>query len=1138
HASVGEQAPLAVVDLSRLAAAARKRTLETAAEQAQRSLDLSRGPLLRAVTFDLGPNRPGRLLLAIHHLVVDGVGWRILLEDLERAYLQLARREPPRLPAKTTSWKAWAEGLVELARSAALQAEAAYWLAEASREVTPLPVDDPGGENIFASTRSLAVHFTAEETEALLREAPQAYRTQVDDVLLTALARALTRWTRGRRVRVEVEGHGREEERVPGADLSRTVGWFTSVYPVVLELPADGGVGAALKAVKEQLRAVPGRGIGYGLLRHLRGMELGPDTEVGFNYLGQLDQTVSGEAFFALAPESAGAEADGRSERRHRVEVSGAVRGGRLELALSYSAAVHGMETMQRLAGWYAEELRALLAHCTSAEAGGYTPSDFPLAGLSQAELDALLGRERGVEDVYPLTPLQEGMLFESLYAPGSGVYVGQFGFRLEGSLDADALERAWGAAVERHEALRAAFAWEGGHRPVQVVRRQVEVPFRRMDWRARSAAEQQAARAAYLAADRAADFALDQAPLLRLALLRTGEAEHELLWTHHHLILDGWSLAVLFRDVLALYGAYVRGERRQLPKARRYWEYVAWLAGRDRAAAERYWRAALAGFAAPTPLPVLRGGKGSGVGEQGEVEWELGAVRTAALQEQVRHWGVTLSTLVQGAWGLLLGRYAEEAEVLFGATVSGRPGELAGVEEMVGLFINTLPVRVRVDDGARVREWLEQVQAEQAGAREHGWAPLVEGQRWSEVGAGLFESLVVVENYPVERGLGEGVEGVRVEAVLGRDQASYPLVLSAQVEAGLKLVLRYDGSRAERGAVERMLGHLETVLEGLTGDGQRQVREVSLLRDAERAQVLETWNATAADYPPACIHQLIAAQAARTPHAPAVSAAHETVTYAELERRANRLAHRLRRLGVAPEVRVGLCLERSVDLVVAVLGVLKAGGAYVPLDPAYPAERLGYLLADSGTAVLLAQAPLLPRLPAFAGEVLCLEHAALAGEPEAGLPLEVDGRNAAYVIYTSGSTGRPKGAVVAHASLANFVCAVRGSFGPRAGERVLALASFAFDIWMFEVLVPLVSGAAVRLLGREEVRDAAAVVAELAEASAVHAVPALMRQIVAAAREAGGAAVAGVRRVYVGGEAVPAELVAQLRAGFTGAEV
>ena len=1132
HAPAGEHRLLTVFDLSGVPAEARHGAIEATAGQVQRSLDIGSGPLLRMGYFALGADDPGRLLVAIHHLVVDGVSWRVLVEDLESAYTQLSRGEEPRLPAKTTSWQAWAERLAEHARSEALVEEAAYWAARAALEVQPLPVDDAGAQNTLAAARGVGVRLSEAETQALLREVPQAYRTQIDEVLLCALAGALARWTGERRVRIDLEGHGREEETVGGVDLSRTVGWFTSLYPVVLELPEGGGVGAALKAVKEQVRSVPGKGVGYGLLRYLArsgaGAELAraPEADVVFNYLGQLDQAVSAETFFGFASESAGRAMDPRSPRSHRLEVTGAVQGGRLELQIAYAEGAHRRETMERLVEGYAAELRAILAHCASEEAGGYTPSDFPLAGLEQAALDALLGSERGVEDVYPLTPLQEGVLFHTLYAPGSGMYMGQFGYVLEGPLDVAALERAWQGVVARHEAFRAGFAWEGLPRPVQVIRREAAPRFRVEDWRGLDEAERQARLERFLAEDLVEGFELGQAPLMRLALFRLGEQEHQLVWTQHHLILDGWSLSLVFRDVLE---AYARGGALQLAQGRRFGEYVAWLERQDRTRAERFWREALAGFGVPTPLPAARpAGDAGGEPGDGMVRLRLSAERTGALQEQARRWGLTMSTVVQGAWAVLLGRYADEDDVVFGATVSGRPAELSGVEETVGMFINTLPVRVRLQGAAKVREWLAELQRGQVEAREYEYTPLVEVQRWSQVpeGGALFESLVVFENFPVDQVVAEAagdVNGLRVRGNFVRDSGNYPLSLTAEATATLALSLRYDRTLFDAETAERLVGHLEVVFAAMASGPERRLSELSLLRESERAQVVTAWNATAAEFPRLCAHELFAEQAARTPDAPAVAFADRVLTYAELRRRANRLSHYLRRLGVGPEARVGMCMDRSAEMVVAIFGILGAGGVYLPLDPAYPPERLRHMLADSGAAVVLTRAGLAGCVEGHTGTLVLLdaEREAIQSEPDTAPESGVSPQNAAYIIYTSGSTGVPKGVVLPHLGLANVARAQARDLGVEAGDRVLQFASSSFDASVFETIMALGCGGTLYLGTRDELAPGPDLVGFLRGRGITAATlpPSALAVLPSAELPA-------LRLLMTAGEALPAELV------------
>ncbi|MEW5925956.1 MAG: amino acid adenylation domain-containing protein [Gemmatimonadota bacterium] len=1155
HAPAGERAPLASVDLARLDGAARGRAMEAAADRVQAGLDLERGPVLRAACFRTGDGA-GRLLLALHHLVVDGVSWRILLEDLETAYVQLERGEPVRLPAKTTSWRAWAERLAAHAGEPGTAAEAAYWVEQARSAAAPLPLDDPRAEDTAGLARTVAVQLEADETEALLREVPAAYRTHVDEVLVCALARALSRWTGERRVRLDLEGHGREEGRFEGVDLSRTVGWFTSLYPVLVELPAAGGPGEALGAVREQLRAVPGRGLGYGLLRWTGGaaaeLEPAPPAEVAFNYLGQVDRTVSEDTFFRLAPESMGAEQDPRRVRPHRLEVNGIVSGGRLGISFGYGAAALREGTVQRLAGWYLEELRALIAHCRVAGAGGYGPGDFPLAGLDREALHALLGSDRGVEDVYPLTPMQEGMLFHSLLAPGSGVYVGQFGLVLEGPLDVAALRAAWQGVLARHDALRAGFAWARLARPVQVVRREAELPFRVEDWRGLDGAGQEERMERWLEADRAAGFDPGGAPLMRLALFRVGDEEHRLVWTQHHLIMDGWSLSLVFGDVLAGYAARVRGEAPRAAPGPRFREYVAWLERQDRSRAARFWKAALAGFDTPTPLPAARAPRGGGRGHAGAALL-LPPERTGALHERARRLGVTPSTLLQGAWALLLSRYSGEDDVLFGATVSGRPAELPGAEETVGLFINTLPVRVRLEAEATLGEWLAGLQKEQAGAREYEYAPLVEVAKWSEVPAGraLFESLVVFENFPVDRALAERageLRGVRVRSGVTREQPSYPLWVQVIPGERLRVEIVHDRDRLEEGAAGRLAGHLDVLLETLAGDPARRLREVSLLRGAERAQVLEAWNATAAGGPrERCLHELFAGQAARTPDAAALGWGGERVTYAQLDRRSARLAGALRRRGVGPEVRVGVCMQRTPEVVVALLAVLRAGGAYVPMDPAYPAERLRHVLADSGAALLLADPAAAERLGGCGVEAVLVDPgaeaddgadagsaAAAAGCPLFPVPCSL---SLAYVVYTSGSTGTPKGVLGTHRGIVNRLAWMWGAYPFAAGEVCCQKTSLAFVDSVWEVFGPLLAGVPSVLVPDEDARDPEALAALLSRhgVTRVVLVPSLLRALLDAHPDLGERC-PRLRLVVSSGEELPPGLARRFAEAVPGA--
>ncbi|HSF43044.1 MAG TPA: non-ribosomal peptide synthase/polyketide synthase [Thermoanaerobaculia bacterium] len=1062
--------PAMRVDLSALPPSRGRDALERAAGEAQASLDLAAGPLVRSVWFDVPAGTEPRLLLVVHHLAVDGVSWRVLLEDLETACGQLGRGEAVLLPPKTTSFRRWAEHLSERARAMPLAPELSWWLAQGEGAPAGVDVDLPGGENLQGSVRRITASLSAEETRSLLQEVPAAYRTRIDEVLVTALARVF-----GGTLLVELEGHGREEG-ADGIDLSRTVGWFTSLFPLRIETGGASDPGAALRAVKERLRALPGRGIGYGLLRYGRGdaevaRQLAglPRPGVSFNYLGQFDQVLSDpSALFAPAGEWTGPTRSPRAARPFALDVSALVAGGRLQVDWAYSESLHRPGSIERLAESFLGELRELIAHCRSAVArrmGGYTPSDFPLARLGAAELDGLLGTEWGIADVYPLSPLQEGILFHSLYAPRSGAYVEQLVSTLRGDRDAEILEEACRLLVERHPILRTSFHWQGLDRPLQVVHGEAAVELEREDWRDLPEAERERRLEELLEADRARGFELSRAPVMRWRLIRTAESRHWFLWSYHHALLDGWSFSMLSGELLACSAALYAGTEPDLPRRRPYRDFIAWLADQDLAEAEEYWRRTLAGWTEPTPLVVDR--REGGARGTDRRDLRLSPAATAALEARARGGQVTLNTLVQAAWGLLLARYGGREEVVFGATVSGRPAGLPEVESMVGLFINTLPVRVGVDGEARLPVWLKELQLRQSELRQYEHSPLVKVQEWSEVPRGipLFESIVIFESYPRDRSMRQGAPGLGVAAVRAVEQTHYPLTLVTGPGEELSLHIAFDRARFDAATVERMLGHLGTLLEGISANPESRLAELSLLTEAERLQALHGWNdAGGGEAGSERLHDLFEAWAERTPAAAAVLVDGTAVTYGELEASANRLAHRLQALGVSRETRVGLCFERSPEALAAMLGVLKAGGAYVPLDPEAPRERLAAIAADAGIAALLTHERLAASLEGLADRLVVVDAAAERLDAESAerpvCPALPD--NAAYVIYTSGSTGGAKGVVATHRAVANFTRALARAVGLGPDDRLLLFAPLSFDASVLQIFPPLASGAAV----------------------------------------------------------------------------
>jgi non-ribosomal peptide synthetase component F len=712
------------------------------------------------------------------------------------------------------------------------------------------------------------------------------------------------------------------------------------------------------------------------------------------------------------------------------------------------------------LAEAFRAELEALVAHCLQPDVGGASPADFPLATLSQAELDAFGVPARELEDVYPLSPLQQGLMFHALYHQDSAAYVNQLSVEVSG-LDVERLRGAWQAVIARHEALRTGFVQVSGEPGlVQVVRRSAPMNMREL-----SAAEvpsSPAALADWAEQERTQAFDIARPPLQRVLLVPLGTGRHQLIWTHHHIILDGWSSARLLEEVLRLY----RGET-LAPKAGRYVRYIEWLRSRDSAASERFWRQELLALEQPTSLAgVLPKGTRASGHAQLRAQWPL--EQSEALQRFARRERITQSTLVQGAWILLLQRYTAQRHVAVGVTVAGRPAGLPGVEEMLGLFINTVPLIEGPAPAQDLCEWLRALSAHNVALREQEHTPLPDIQRWAgRAGQALFDTLIVFENYPMDRALRErGGAELRFGAVETVERTNYALTLEVNASHGLTVTYKYATEHFEQAQIEALHRQLQHLLEEMARTtSRRPLAQLSLLDAAERA-AQKGWNDTAREQgPEQYVHQLIEEQAALEPDAVALVCEDAILSYGELNARANQLARWLRSAGVGPDVAVGVCLERSVELVIALLAVLKAGGAYVPLDPSYPRERLAYMLQDSGVRCLLSRTALLERFPQ---DLLswCADRDSAQLESFARDNLSMVSRpgHLCYCIYTSGSTGRPKGVQLEHWGFTNYVRWAQRAYRMEELDGSAVHSSIGFDLTVTSLWVPLCTGKRVEL--------------------------------------------------------------------------
>ena len=632
---------------------------------------------------------------------------------------------------------------------------------------------------------------------------------------------------------------------------------------------------------------------------------------------------------------------------------------------------------------------------------------------------------------------------------------------------------------VERHSVLRTSFNWEFRDEPFQVVWRHADLPWRYLDWRSVSTVAQEQQLETLLGEDRAQGFDLSKAPLMRLTLVQLVEDTWQFIWSLHHLLLDGWSLHVLLQEVFQMYDACCAGRELLLEVRRPYGDYIAWLRQQALSQAEAFWRQTLEGFT--TPIMVDFGwGHDSSFGKEeayAEQQMQLSAAATGALQVLAQQHHLSMNTLVQGAWAVLLSRYSGQEDVVFGATVAGRLTDLAEFESMVGLFINTLPVRVRVSPATLLLPWLQDLQSQQVEARQYEYSPLVQVQGWSDVPRGLplFESLLVFENYPTRTVLQEWSGSLEIRHVRFMSSTHYPLTLLAVPGAKLDLRIGYQCDRFDTVTITRMLGHLRTLLEGMIASPLQRLVDLPMLTAAERHQLLVEWNNTATAYPQdRCIHQWFKVQVARTPNAVALVFEDQALTYQDLNLRANKLAHHLEALGVGPEVRVGIYLERSLEMVVGLLGIIKAGGAYVPLDPAYPQERLTFILRDAQVPVLLTQQRLLTGLIEPRPAVVCLDTdwQRIAGESGTDPITTVAPGNLVYVMYTSGSTGIPKGVAVEHQQLCNYLHGVLKRLALPNSASFATVSSLAADLGNTMVFAALCSGGCLHVLTQERVAD------------------------------------------------------------------
>ncbi len=1054
------------------------------ADKYQGRLSIGEGQLVRMVWMQtLETEAANRLLIVIHHLAVDGVSWRILLDDLEQLLSGAMEGQQVSLGNKSSSYRQWHAAMLKYSGSQKLQAQKAYWVQVAG-SYQALPEDKAySGEVLVKDMHHYQVKLGAEQTRALLQEVPKVYHTEINDLLLSALSSALCSWSGTDQVVIGLEGHGREEI-VQEIDSSRTVGWFTSLYPV--QLKAGINTDTLIKGVKEGLRGIPDKGIGYGVLKYIEkaeALQVNDPWDLVFNYLGQLDTAVSSGRWLTGAEESKGSGVSEEQVSFSRLIVNSQISGGELVLNWSYSSMHYNQETISKLGGEYISRLAQLIAHCIEQGKTGsvYTPSDYGLsAEVTYQELDRFMEepyrnykRKHQVENIYRLSGLQQGMLFHGLYDEGAGGgYIEQFGCDLIGA-NLELLMDSWSAVIRHHSILRSAFYYDSFSVPVQCVYREITLPVEELDYRGMDEASMTLALQEYEAADRAIGFDFKSAPLMRLCLIRLEENRYRMLWTYHHIVFDGWSMPVLMEEFLDTYDLLV--SEQDVPEASEdcYEDYIRYLEHRDKASEEQYWRGYLEGISHGTLLPFIRrtAERTKGGGEYGSLSLRLDSSATARLQSYAQSHRLTVNSLIQGIWALLLHKYTGDQEVLYGVVVSGRPDELPDVEQRVGMYINTLAFKAAFGQGQEIGSWLQSLQADQVSSRQYQYSALVDVQGWTGIKGDLFDSLLVFENYPVSKLISSKSWSLQVENVGVKEQTNYPMSIIVGGTEELSIKFNYNTELIEQEYVKAIRDQFEYVLQQVT-DGQADtINDIRVLTAPQEEQLLIAFNKTTSEYPhDRSLASLFEEQAAVQHEATAIIFENIRLSYKELNERSNQLAHYLQKQGVKAGTLVPILMERSLEMIIGIIGILKAGGAYVPIDPDYPLERISYMLEDTGGKVVVSASRLKGLLPETAGlNVILLDknHEQISSQSKENTKPGVTGKDLAYVIYTSGSTGRPKGVMIGQRSVTRLVKSTN-YLQIDSSDTILSLSNFSFDGSVFDIFGALLNGASMVILLKE----------------------------------------------------------------------
>ncbi|MCB9251759.1 MAG: amino acid adenylation domain-containing protein [Flavobacteriales bacterium] len=1045
-----------------------KKQIRDVSNSYQQSLSITDGIVAKVVFFRTpAKDRHNRLVIIVHHLVVDGVSWRILLEDLEQILDHEINNISFKPSLKSFSLRNWYSYLEEYSRKDSTLEQLDYW-KNISGKYKPFPKrNEKKGRYKDMDVKDLSI--SKELTSHILYDIAKVYNTEINDVLLCALALTLAEWSGLEDIVIGLEGHGREELHKQ-VDVSSTIGWFTSLYPVLLNLSNLENPGEKIKSVKEQLRSVPDKGMGYGVLKciaksnQLKGRD---PWDIVFNYLGQLDNVTDKSSWFSPTDEAAGLAVSPENRLMQKMSVNCHVKKGSLKIKWSYDKTCIDGEEILSLLNSYQNNLGYIVEHCLITPGPNFTPSDFGLEKeIKYKELDKFLNRpyktgplRNELQSMYRLSALQEGMLFHHLYQSDTGNYIEQFSASLQG-LDLKIFEECWNLVLQKHSILRSAFFVNELKVPVQVVLAKVKIPFVEIDYTSLTRQERERSIEAFKIDEKKRGFKIEESPLMRISLLKISKTEHVMIWTSHHMLIDGWSLQIIMDEFLNLYETLSKGLKAPMIKEDQYEDYIRFIEKLPKRESLNFWDSYLKNLEGPTLLPFIRKSnernKGEGIFKT--LNLEINKKVNEKITEFVKRNNLTSNTLIQGVWANLLHTYTRSEAISYGVVVSGRPAELNNVENKVGLFINTLPLFSSKTHNHNIVEWLRGIQEGQVSSREYQYSSLSVIQNKIGIEGDLFDSILVFENYPINKIIGSKKWKLEIKGVEVSEQANYPLTIMVVGTDQLMVKFLYNSSVLDDFYMKNIVVHFEKALEQFLE--LEFIDDVELIGSGEK-EILESFNTNSVKYPEEkTLIDLFEEQALLHPDRIAVSFKDINLSYAELKERSDKLAHYLIRLNVKNEDIIPVCLNRSPEMIISLLGVMKSGAAYLPIDPENPLDRLQFMLKDSKAKWVVCSGKTSKLIASTETtkvniDLVLKEKNAASDQISVNLKPE----QLAYIIYTSGSTGKPKGAMVEHRNVVRLFKNETPLFDFNEKDVWCLFHSFSFDFSVWEIFGALLFG-------------------------------------------------------------------------------